>query len=270
MQAIESGVAGAGVDREHQSESGSGSNCLVLTGTPGSGSASSVDDASATTQAVPSQPPRRRGWLVLVGGLALALPFALAAVFFWKTRDGVVRIESDDKTIQIAFDKDELKVVGAYNEPLAITPGQHGLRIKKGKDFEFDTDKLIVNHGETVVLKVEFVPGEVRIVQEGKGVLDSKSLGEQVDNTDTHEPKFLYPVPWLDEQQGMKSHLWQTEISSDGKLFFAAGDTGPAGASVYVKRPRASKLKCSFPAASRGFFPPNSFRAANSLSLVTI
>jgi len=254
LQTIEREIGGAGGDQEHVSRSWDEGNCLVLAGKPGSGSASSLDDENATTLAIPAQPPRRRSWLVPVGGLALALPFVLAAVFFWKTRDGVVRIESDDKTIQIAFDKDELKIVGAYNEPLAITPGQHALRIKKGKDFEFDTDKLIVNHGETVVLKVEFVPGEVRIVQEGKGVLDSQSLGEQVDNTDAKGPKFLYALPWLDEQQGFPSHLWQTEISSDGKLFFACGDTGPAGAIRVCETATGKQVQTLIPGGEPWFF----------------
>ncbi len=254
LQAIERELTGGSDDPEHAGGFWNESNCLVLAEKPSSASATSADDADAVTQVIPRQPPRRRGWRMLVGGLALSLPFVLAAVFFWKTRDGVVRIESDDKTIQIAFDKDELKIVGAYDEPLAIAPGQHGLRIRKGKDFEFDTDKLIVNHGETVVLKVEFVPGEVRIVQEGKGVLDSKSLGEQVDSGDATKPKFLYALPWLDEQQGFQAHLWQTEISSDGKLFFAAGDTGPSGAIRVCETATGKQVQTLIPGGQPWFF----------------
>ena len=220
LQTIEREIASAGGDRDSLVDS--------RKSTPGI--SNSAVDASATTLAIPPKPPRRRGWPLLLGGLAVALPFLLAAVIYWQTRDGVVRIESDDPAIQIAFDKDELKIVGAYNEPLAITAGQHGLKIKKGNDFELETDKLIVNHGETVALKIEFVHGEVRIVQEGKGVLDAKRLTQQAGNADAKQPKFLYSLPWMDEQQGFAAHLSQTEISSDGKLFFAAGDTGPAGA----------------------------------------
>jgi len=246
----------AGVDGGHEQRSGSwdDGDCLVLARKSGEWNASGVEDANATTQAIPALPPRRRGWRVLVGGVALALPFILAAVFFWKTRDGVVRIESDDKTIKIAFDENELKIVGAYDEPLSLSPGKHGIRIKKGNNFEFDTDKLIVNHGENVALKVEFVPGEVRIVQAGKGVLDSKPFGTQVVSADAKEPKYLYTVPWVDEQQGFAGNVWQTEISSDGKLFFAAGDTGPAGALRVCEVATGKQVQSLIPGGEPWFF----------------
>jgi len=48
--------------------------------------------------------------------------------------------------------------------------------------------------------------------------------------TAVKKPEFLYALPWLDEQQGFAAHLFQTEISSDGRLFMALGDTGPPGA----------------------------------------
>jgi WD40 repeat protein len=36
-------------------------------------------------------------------------------------------------------------------------------------------------------------------------------------------------IPWLDAQQGIAAHIYQTGISADGKLFFGAGDAGPSG-----------------------------------------
>jgi serine/threonine protein kinase/WD40 repeat protein len=222
LQTIEREIAGAGGDAERESNLSDDADWAILATTPAPSMGSSVEDAEAVTQAIiPPLPPRWRRRLILVGAFAIAPLFVLAALLFWQTRDSVVRIESDDPAIQIAVDKDELKIVGAYDDPLTLTPGQHGLHIKKGNDFEFQTDKLVVNRGEKVVLKIEVVPGEVRLVEAGKGVLDTKSIGK---------PQFLYAVPWVDEQQGFSAHLWQTEISSDGRLFFADGDTGPVGA----------------------------------------
>ena len=44
------------------------------------------------------------------------------------------------------------------------------------------------------------------------------------------KPELLYSIPWQDEQQGFPAHIFQTGISSDGRLFFGAGDAGPTGA----------------------------------------
>jgi serine/threonine protein kinase/Leucine-rich repeat (LRR) protein len=115
-------------------------------------------------------------------GLLLAALCGLAAViFFWQMPDGrVVRIECDDPSIKVAFEDGELKVTGAYKEPITLKPGKVDLRITRqgadGDDFNFETDKLIVNKGDKIVLKIEVLEGKVQIVQAGKGVLDSKAL----------------------------------------------------------------------------------------------
>jgi len=122
--------------------------------------------------------PRRRrpmsvALLAVLGGALIGLA---GIVFYWQTAEGrVVRIERDDPEIKIAFDEGELKIVGAYKEPLALKPGKHGLKIKKG-DFEFETDKLIVHRGDKIVLRIEVQAGKVQVVQAGRGVLDGKDL----------------------------------------------------------------------------------------------
>ncbi len=45
-----------------------------------------------------------------------------------------------------------------------------------GQDFIFETDKLVVRKGEDVSLKIEVVAHEVRILQNGKGLIESKAL----------------------------------------------------------------------------------------------
>ena len=138
---------------------------------------SPTKDSATISETRPAPaPPRRRP---LVGTIAAALfggAILLAGfVFFWQTPDGVVRIESNDDAIKIAFDGGELKIVGAYNEPLSLKPGQHGLKIKRD-DFEFETDKLVVTKGDKITLKIEVLKGKMQLVQAGKGVLDAKDF----------------------------------------------------------------------------------------------
>lgn len=259
LETIEREIAAAGSDFDWNDSSANG-GAAVAERMPAPWLGTHDGDLEATTQAIPPLPPRRRGWLTLAGGFAAASLFALAAIIYWKTSDGVVSIESNDPAIQVAIDKDEMKIVGAYSDPLTISPGQHGIKVKKGNDFEFETDKLIVNRGEKVVLKVEVVKGEVRIVEAGKGLLDAKRLtaeqpgvGKTADN-DLSQPKFLYAVPWLDEQQGFPAHLWQMEISSDGKLFFGEGDTGLAGAIRVCETATGKQVQSLIPGGEPWFF----------------
>src|SRR5206468_3109528 len=91
-----------------------------------------------------------------------------------------VRIVCDDPDIKIAFGDEELKVTGAYQEPVTLKPGKVGLKVtrkaEKGEAFEFETDKLIVNKGDRIVLRIEVAEGKVQIVRDGKGVLDEMLL----------------------------------------------------------------------------------------------
>lgn len=145
-----------------------------------SSSATPAGTDASTNWLEPTQPQAAHGrngtFRNLSLGAAACAVLALAAVIiYWETPDGVVRIESDDPAVQIAFDNDELKIVGAYKEPISLTSGQHGLRIQK-EDFAFSTDKLVVEKGDQIALKIEFLPGKVQVVQAGKGVLDSQEL----------------------------------------------------------------------------------------------
>jgi formylglycine-generating enzyme required for sulfatase activity len=128
----------------------------------------------------------RRTLQVATGVVIAALALAAAGVFLWPTADGrIVRIESNDPSIQLAFEGDELKVIGAYDQPITVTPGKVDLRISKtqpnGEQFEFQTDKLVVNKGDQIALKIELLGDEIRVVREGTGVVDSMSLSASTD-----------------------------------------------------------------------------------------
>jgi serine/threonine protein kinase/formylglycine-generating enzyme required for sulfatase activity len=122
-----------------------------------------------------------RGVKIVAGLLFAASLLYAAQVILWKTQDGrVVRIECNDPEIMLAFEGGELKVTGAYDQPIRLAPGNVDLKITKpqpdGEAFEFETDKLVVRKGDQIALKIEVLDGEMRIVQDGMGVLDSKPL----------------------------------------------------------------------------------------------
>ncbi|MFO1003997.1 MAG: SUMF1/EgtB/PvdO family nonheme iron enzyme [Planctomycetaceae bacterium] len=134
----------------------------------------------------PTRAKTRRALKIATAVFIAALVFIVGEVFFWKTPDGkVVRIESNDPSIMLAFGNGELKVTGAYDQPVTLTPGKVALKITRpkpdGTRFEFETDKLVVREGDRIVLKVEVLDGEVRVVQDGKGMIDSKPLRSSAD-----------------------------------------------------------------------------------------
>ena len=146
---------------------------------------SSVELPVALPVALPVRKSIGRGLKIATGVLIAAGLFIAAEVFLWQTPDGrVVRIECNDPSIKLAFQGGELKVTGAYDQPVTLTPGKVDLKITKpqrgGGDFEFETDKLVVRKGDQIVLKIEVLDGEVRIVQDGKGVVDSMSLPSSI------------------------------------------------------------------------------------------
>lgn len=102
-------------------------------------------------------------------GTAAALAAAVIAgiVLYWQTPRGMVKIESDDDSVQIVFDKTGPTITGAGKEPIALRAGEHGIVIKRG-EFEFGTDKLVIKKGETITLKIQLLPGKMQLVQDGK------------------------------------------------------------------------------------------------------
>jgi len=128
-----------------------------------------------------------RPTMLIALAAACLLLAAAGVVFFWQTPDGVVRIVSNDPAIKLAFDDGELKIVGAYKEPLTLRPGKHGLKIKRD-DFEFETDKLIVSKGDDIRLDIRFVEGKVQIVR-GDNVIDESPTPTQASAS--------LPIAWL-------------------------------------------------------------------------
>jgi hypothetical protein len=118
------------------------------------------------------------GFAALVAGI----------VILWPTPNGTVRIESDDPGVEIVFDKTGPSVKGAGQEPIKLSPGEHGVHVKRG-DFEFDTDKLVLKKGETIILKVELLQGTVQVSADGKILGQGKLPAMVADTTRKPEPE---------------------------------------------------------------------------------
>jgi len=125
--------------------------------------------AGSSGQASSASPRAKRRPAALIA-LAASLLFIVAggAVIYWQTNNGTVRIEINDPAIQIAFDDKDLLFKGIDKQDIRVSPGEHGLHIKRG-ELELDSDKFILKKGETVTLKVEWVKdGKLQVMQGDK------------------------------------------------------------------------------------------------------
>jgi len=112
-------------------------------------------------------------WLVgMAGGLVAAV---LAGILlFWQTPRGVVKIESNDPSVEIVFDKTGATVKGASEEPIKLRAGEHGILVKRG-DFEFETDKFMLKKEQTITLKVELFQDKIQVSADGQ-LIGTKDL----------------------------------------------------------------------------------------------
>jgi serine/threonine protein kinase/WD40 repeat protein/phage FluMu protein Com len=123
---------------------------------------------SATATAPPAKPKSRRRLVYAVAALGFAsILLAGGIILYLQSPDGTVRIEINDPAIKVALDQGEFKIQGAYKDPFTVAPGAHGLRIKKD-DFEFDTTTFAVKKGVMTTLKIDWIDGKVKIVNNGE------------------------------------------------------------------------------------------------------
>ena len=131
-------------------------------------------------------------WLVGVGVLALSL-VAAVIILYWPTPNGTVRIECDDPNVEIVFGKSGPTIKGADKELISLRAGEHGVLIKRG-DFSFEADKFVLKKGQTITLKLEWLPGKVQVVQDGK-VIASHPVPTTADVYQQPGMKFVWIPP---------------------------------------------------------------------------
>jgi serine/threonine protein kinase/formylglycine-generating enzyme required for sulfatase activity len=127
------------------------------------------------------------------GGLALIL---LGVVLLLPTKNGTVRIEINDPSIEVTVAESGYKIKGKTEE-VRVRPGEHTLHVQLG-DLEFDTDKFTLGKGENPPLKVELLPGKVQVV-----AADGKSLGEKTRANMPVTAVAKRPEQWMIEFDGV-------------------------------------------------------------------
>jgi formylglycine-generating enzyme required for sulfatase activity len=117
--------------------------------------------------------PVRRAWLVV--GCALSLGLLAAAVLFLRPAPhGLVRVESDDPEVEVAFGEAGPTIRGTSAEPLSLPTGEHGLLVKRW-DSPFEAGKVLIEDGKTLTLKMDFRQGKMDLVRDGR-VVESRAI----------------------------------------------------------------------------------------------
>jgi hypothetical protein len=134
--------------------------------------------AAEDSKSTKSAPARRSILPIAILGLAiLALATVLVIagiILYWQTPHGTVRLESDDPNVEITFDKNGPTIKGIDKKPITLKSGEHGILVQRG-NFSFETDKILIEKGKTVTLKVELIKGKMQLVHDGK-VIGGKDL----------------------------------------------------------------------------------------------
>jgi serine/threonine protein kinase len=161
------------------------------------GQVSNPRTEKGTLERRPARPRRGRPLLA-----AVAVAFALfgtlitaAAVFFWQTPQGTVRIEINDPNIQVVFDQKTLTFKGADPQDIRVTPGkEHGLHVERG-ELRFDTRSIVLEKNQQVTLKVEWLPEGKLVVKQGDQVLGSADSPKVADVGKVAAPPTPAPPP---------------------------------------------------------------------------
>jgi serine/threonine protein kinase/formylglycine-generating enzyme required for sulfatase activity len=122
------------------------------------------------TPALPKAITGRKKWrLVGVGG-GVAIVLVVALSLFWRSPHGRVKIDSDDPSVEIVFDKTGPTLKGTDKKPISLRAGEHDILVKRG-DFSFEIDRILVERGKTITLKFELFLGKMHLVQDGETIL---------------------------------------------------------------------------------------------------
>ena len=196
----------------------------------------------AALRILSSASPRRR-WAVAAAVLLLAfLGLAgAAAIYHIQTDNGELVITTDDPDVEVVIKQNGklVRIIDAKTKKeVKLNSGLYELELKgQPEDLKLSLDKVTIRRGEKVVATVERRPKRDSVA--GK--------------PSVKKAQFLYALPWMDEQQGFPSHLFQTEISSDGRLFIALGDTGPPGAIRVCETATGKQIQTLIPGGDAWF-----------------
>jgi len=114
-------------------------------------------------------------WIPVAVAAGVAGVLLLAAtIFFFPTKDGVLRVEINDPDVEVTVKGSDIVIKGAEKKDITLTPGEHVLHVKRG-DFEFDTKSLHLKKGKMVTVKVELLDGRLQVAS-GGAVIGSQAV----------------------------------------------------------------------------------------------
>ena len=168
------------------------------------GTGGSPTSAAARTQSKPSIFSAMPKWLLIGGGLAALLLIgffgAAATVFFLPTADGTLRVEVNDPDIKVQLKGTNITFTQKKQEPIEIKPGEKTLVVTRD-GFTFETNQFILKKGETTVVKVDLLPGKVRVVSDGH-VIGLQGFGSNSEETPQQRAQFALTFDgkrnWID------------------------------------------------------------------------
>ncbi len=183
--------------------------------------------AVAITPALPKAgpvslaPKRDRRWfvagaLVLLGALSLG---AATVIYRIQTDNGELIISTDNPDVEIIARKGgkEVTILDTKSKKeFTLSEGIYDLELNNPNDgLKLEPGQVTIRRGETVLATVTRKKKSTAVV----AVVPPPA-----------KPELLFSIPWQDDRQGFPANIYTTGISSDGRLFFGAGDAGPTGA----------------------------------------
>lgn len=106
-----------------------------------------------------------------IAGLLMLL---YGVIVYFRTENGTLRVEINDPGIEVTVKGDSVRLSRDGQETIELEPGEHQLIVTRG-DFTFTTNSFKLMEGETAVVKVDLVPGEVRVSHKGQ-LLNSETF----------------------------------------------------------------------------------------------
>lgn len=114
------------------------------------------------------KPPVWRKLLVIGAGGLGGLVLLAATIFFFATKDGLIRVEINDPQIEVAIQGTDIVLKkGDKGKDVTLSPGDHTLVVRRG-DFTFETNKLVLKKGKNVTVHVELLAGQIEVKQGDK------------------------------------------------------------------------------------------------------
>ena len=201
-------------------------------------------DSEAVAAAIRSDalttPPRRRSRM-FAGGLVGGLLLLFGIVLMIPTKEGKVRIKVLDNQAEVFLASHGDKITSAAEEELLVTTDRRDkLRIRRG-DVEFFTDDFELKQGEDVLIRIEYLSGQLQVAKDGTRLSLHPSPNQVATDRKTSRTSDRQPIAellessdyeWtspevLGEHINIGSYTYAPWVSEDGLELWFTSNLGP-------------------------------------------